>query len=218
MADEKARNGRDVPQLNWRYILFKWNDSDEEMAASARRWLQEIGVDRLCWEITDHPEDSFSRRFVAGLADLERDPPRDLGRQQSRQRDPRRDAARADRAAALAAGTAGRGPSRGAAGDSDARAERCRPVRFARRRATAGDWCASARSCSTITAECSIATSRAHGCPATSPPGGSADVPIEIPTPDRSGRYTLKFDLVSEGIDWFEACGSETTSATLVVR
>ena len=49
-------------------------------------------------------------------------------------------------------------------------------------------------------------------------PGASADVPIEIPTPDRSGRYMLKFDLVSEGIDWFEACGSETTSATLVVR
>ena len=28
---------------------------------------------------------------------------------------------------------------------------------------------------------------------------------------------TLKFDLVSEGIDWFEACGSETTTKALVV-
>jgi hypothetical protein len=28
----------------------------------------------------------------------------------------------------------------------------------------------------------------------------------------------LKFDLVSEGIDWFEQCGSETTTRTLVVR
>jgi len=27
----------------------------------------------------------------------------------------------------------------------------------------------------------------------------------------------LKFDLVSEGIDWFEACGSPTTMRTLVV-
>jgi len=27
----------------------------------------------------------------------------------------------------------------------------------------------------------------------------------------------LKFDLVSEGIDWFEACGSPTTSKTLLV-
>lgn len=28
---------------------------------------------------------------------------------------------------------------------------------------------------------------------------------------------TLKFDLVSEGIDWFEACGSPTTTKPLVV-
>ena len=35
MADEKRRSGRDLPFLNWRYILFKWNDSDEEMDARA---------------------------------------------------------------------------------------------------------------------------------------------------------------------------------------
>ena len=69
MADEKARHGRDVPHLNWRYILFKWNDHDEEMNA-ARRLAVETGVDRLCWEITDHPEDSFSRRFRPGTDDF----------------------------------------------------------------------------------------------------------------------------------------------------
>ena len=68
MADEKARHGRDVPHLNWRYILFKWNDHDEEMN-TARRLAVETGVDRLCWEITDHPEDSFSRRFRPGTDD-----------------------------------------------------------------------------------------------------------------------------------------------------
>ncbi len=68
MADEKARHGRDVPHLNWRYILFKWNDHDEEMD-TARRLAVESGVDRLCWEITDHPEDSFSRRFRPGTDD-----------------------------------------------------------------------------------------------------------------------------------------------------
>ena len=68
MADEKRKSGRDLPQLNWRYILFKWNDSDEEMNL-ARRMARDIGVDRLCWEVTDHPEDSFSRRFVAGSPD-----------------------------------------------------------------------------------------------------------------------------------------------------
>jgi hypothetical protein len=28
----------------------------------------------------------------------------------------------------------------------------------------------------------------------------------------------LKFDLVSEGIDWFERCGSPTTVKNLIVR
>ena len=48
--------------------------------------------------------------------------------------------------------------------------------------------------------------------------GARADVPITIAAPDRPGRYKLKFDLVSEGIDWFERCGSETTTKTLLVR
>ena len=48
-------------------------------------------------------------------------------------------------------------------------------------------------------------------------PGEETDVRIEIPAPERPGRYALKFDLVSEGIDWFERCGSETTTKTLVV-
>jgi hypothetical protein len=48
--------------------------------------------------------------------------------------------------------------------------------------------------------------------------GSGADVRIEIPTPSEPGRYALKFDLVSEGIDWFERCGSRTTVKALVVR
>ena len=54
--------------------------------------------------------------------------------------------------------------------------------------------------------------------PADIPPGGSADVTIEVPAPSTPGRYALKFDLVSEGIDWFEACGSEPTVKPLIVR
>jgi len=30
--------------------------------------------------------------------------------------------------------------------------------------------------------------------------------------------HALKFDLVSEGIDWIERCGSDTTTKTLWVR
>src|SRR6202011_380033 len=65
MADEKRRAGRDLPFLNWRYILFTWNDSDEEMQR-ARALADDIGVELLCWELTDHPEHAYSRRFVPG--------------------------------------------------------------------------------------------------------------------------------------------------------
>src|SRR5258708_84771 len=67
LCDEKKKNGFDVPFVNWRYILFTHNDSDEEMAL-ARTMAAGIGVDRLSWGITDHPEDMFSRRFMAGTA------------------------------------------------------------------------------------------------------------------------------------------------------
>ena len=57
-----------MPFLNWRYILFTWNDSDQEMNL-ARTQAADIGVDRLCWEITDHPEHAYSRRFAPGTGD-----------------------------------------------------------------------------------------------------------------------------------------------------
>ena len=38
-----------------------------------------------------------------------------------------------------------------------------------------------------------------------------------LPAIDTPGRYTLKFDLVNEGVDWFERCGSATTTRRLVV-
>jgi hypothetical protein len=39
-----------------------------------------------------------------------------------------------------------------------------------------------------------------------------------IPAVAKPGRYRLKFDLVSEGVDWFERCGSPTTAKKLWVR
>ncbi len=36
LLDERAKTGSDLPFVNWRYILFKWNDSDEEMDTRAR--------------------------------------------------------------------------------------------------------------------------------------------------------------------------------------
>jgi hypothetical protein len=48
--------------------------------------------------------------------------------------------------------------------------------------------------------------------------GEAVDVAIDVPAPAAPGRYALKFDLVSEGIDWFERCGSATTVRSLWVR
>ena len=52
----QARNGAgsEMPFINWRYILFQWNDSFGQMSKT-RRLARKIGVDRLTWEITDHP-------------------------------------------------------------------------------------------------------------------------------------------------------------------
>ena len=71
LAEIKKEKNSDTPFVNWRYILFRWNDSEEEMNL-ARRMADEMGIDRLCWEITDHPENSASERFVAGRPEYDR--------------------------------------------------------------------------------------------------------------------------------------------------
>jgi hypothetical protein len=49
------------------------------------------------------------------------------------------------------------------------------------------------------------------------PPGGTetVDVALEPPVP---GEYLLEFDLVSEGVAWFEMNGSATTTVKITVR
>ena len=81
----------------------------------------------------------------------------------------------------------------------------------------AGGWSGWARSCATSAARVLERDYARAWLPETLEPGARMDVPIEIVAPANPGRYTLKFDLVSEGIDWFEACGSPTTLKALVV-
>lgn len=61
---------RVYPIITYRMILFHWNDSDEEMNKT-RSLARDIGVDRLCWELTDHPEGCPSLRFRPGTKDYE---------------------------------------------------------------------------------------------------------------------------------------------------
>jgi hypothetical protein len=67
----KTRLGLRRPQIIWRYILFRWNDSDAEMA-EALALARELGVDRFYWEITDHPPGTPSERFVPGSKEFQR--------------------------------------------------------------------------------------------------------------------------------------------------
>jgi hypothetical protein len=216
MADEKQRARSDVPFLNWRYILFKWNDSDAEMAL-ARQLAHEIGVDRLCWELTDHPEDSYSRRFVPGSPDLEAIrqeiwDDNNLGNAIAGATPRARIDVRTLVPGVPLLARAGR-PLRVRTRVHNL-STRAFPAQasYGRRLVRLG-----AQLCDEGGAEIDRDFARAW-LPQAVAPGGRADVTIEILAPERPGRYALKFDLVSEGIDWFERCGSPTTTRRFWVR
>src|SRR5215203_654076 len=216
-AEEKRAAGRDVPFINWRYILFTHNDSDAEME-KARTMAAAIGVDRLCWELTDHPENLFSRRFVPGteaLAQIRREvwDDNNLGN--------------AIPGATPRAEIDVRGPVPVPGLPIVARHGRPVTLRARVRNASTRAFPAQAtygrrlvRLGAQLCAADGSLVNRDYErawLPRSLEPGARADVPITITAPAQPGRYSLKFDLVSEGIDWFEACGSPTTTKTLVV-
>jgi hypothetical protein len=214
-TDEKHRLGRDVPFINWRYILFTHNDSDAEMQR-ARQLAAEIGVDRLCWELTDHPEELFSRRFLPGTPDLEairREvwDDNNLGNAIPGAT-PRAEidvrgllpglplVARHGRTVTIHATVRNR-------------STRPFPARasYGRRLVRLG-----AQLCAADGSLVNRDYERAW-LPDSLAPGAQTRIPMSLKAPAEPGRYAIKFDLVSEGIDWFEACGSPTTTKTLVV-
>ena len=216
-ADEKRAGGRDVPFLNWRYILFTHNDSDQEMQL-ARETALSIGIDRLCWELTDHPENLFSRRFLRGTDDLARIrheiwDDNNLGN--------------AIPGATPRAEIDVRGPVPLPGLPLVARHGRPLTLRARVRNASTRPFPAQAtygRRLVRLGAQLCAADGSLMNrdyerawLPASLAPGARTEVPITITAPAEPGRYALKFDLVSEGIDWFEACGSPTTTKTLVV-
>jgi hypothetical protein len=215
MAEEKRRSGRDLPFLNWRYILFVWNDSDAEMNR-ARALAGEIGVDRLCWEITDHPEQAYSRRFVPGSIDLAA-----IRRETWDDNDIGNAIPGAMPRAQIDVRTLMPGaPLLTRTGHAFRVHTRVRNLSMRPFPAQASYGRRLVRLGAQLYETTGTLINRDYArawLPGTLGPGASVDVAIEIPAPPRSGRYTLKFDLVSEGIDWFERCGSQTTSRSLWV-
>jgi hypothetical protein len=214
-VDEKRASNRDVPFINWRYILFTHNDNDTEMQR-ARTLAAEIGVDRLCWELTDHPEDLFSRRFLPGTPDLDAI---------KREIWDDNNLGNAIPGATPRADIRVRGPvpglpliarpGRPLTLQATVRNDSTRPfpaqASYGRRLVRLG-----AQLCGPDGSLVNRDFERAW-LPAALAPGSEARVPITITAPSERGRYALKFDLVCEGIDWFEACGSPTTTKSLVV-
>jgi hypothetical protein len=214
-VDEKRARRMDVPFINWRYILFTHNDSDAEMDR-ARALAAETGIDRLCWEITDHPENMFSRRFAPGTPDYER-----IRREIWDDNNLGNAIPGATPRARIDIRTLLPGPLRAKAGGELRVKTRVhnlsgRPfpaqATYGRRLVRLG-----AQLCDAQGAVIDRDHARAW-LPADVGPHASADVHITVPAPAEPGRYALKFDLVSEGIDWFERSGSETTLKPLHVR
>jgi hypothetical protein len=214
-TEEKHKAGRDVPFINWRYILFTHNDSDEEMQ-KARAMATEMGVDRLAWEITDHPEDMYSRRFAPGSADhavIKHEIWDDNGLGNAIP-------GATPRAKIELKGVFGGLPLIARAGKAvEFRATvqnlSSRPfpaqASYGRRLVRLG-----AQLCDKDRRVINRDYERAW-LPAAVEPGTITELPVKVTAPDKPGRYALKFDLVCEGIDWFEACGSQTTTKTLFV-
>ena len=213
--DEKRRTGATLPVINWRYILFAWNDSEREMQR-ARALAAAYGVDRLCWEITDHPESAFSRRFAPGTPDHaavrhEIWDDNNLGNAIPGATPRARIAIR-------------QGNDRPLDGPAAATLRLDTRVRNLSQRPFAASAPHGRRLVRLGAQLCDgdgrvLDRDRARAwLPATIPPGGRADVAIDVPLPHTPGRYLLRLDLVSEGIDWFESCGSEPTVRELVVN
>jgi MoaA/NifB/PqqE/SkfB family radical SAM enzyme len=69
IARMKDEQGLSRPLLVWRYILFSWNDSQEEMDL-ARKLSREAGVDHLAWHLNAVEGQAQSPRYHVGSAGL----------------------------------------------------------------------------------------------------------------------------------------------------
>jgi hypothetical protein len=208
----KRRRGREVPFINWRYILFRWNDSFRQMAR-ARVLAKKAGVDRLTWEITDHPPGAASEKYRIGSPAWKRiffqiwdssqigsavKGTRYMAGIRTRRK---RLAVRVGEKTLLDVAVTNRG---GATWITQAFSGR----RWVRLGAQLHD--SDKRMLELNFARAFLPHPLARG--------EKAVVKIELPALGQSGTYWLKFDMVSEGADWFENGGSKVLWLPFSVR
>ncbi len=69
MVAMRNAQGKKRPLIVWRYILFAWNDSAEEMNL-ARKMAAEIGVGHLAWHLNGVETQHGSDRYYVGSPHL----------------------------------------------------------------------------------------------------------------------------------------------------
>lgn len=71
ICEAKARQGSTKPAVIWRYLVFRWNDSEPEIDAAIA--LSKLyGVDQFCLYLTHMPPNSSSYRLSPGSPGFER--------------------------------------------------------------------------------------------------------------------------------------------------
>ncbi len=200
----RDRLKQETPIVNWRYILFKWNDSFLRMR-TARKMALDAGIDRLVWEITDHPEEAKSRRYQIGTWRWNRirNEIWDVS-QLANAIDGKRFRAK------IRAGTAPIRLNAGQPGSIVVMVENTggalwpRHTRTGRRTVRLGaQLLDESRHLIDLNYSRAFLSNDLRA-------GDRASITIELPPINIPGRYFLKLDMVCEGVEWFESVGSET--------
>ena len=71
LCEARAAAGAQRPQITWRYLLFHWTDSSDQIDA-AIDLANEIGVDQLSLFLTQHPPEARSLRLAPGTPGFRR--------------------------------------------------------------------------------------------------------------------------------------------------
>ncbi|MCK4835494.1 MAG: radical SAM protein [Candidatus Aminicenantes bacterium] len=204
-VEERNKIGKEIPFINWRCILFKWNDSKQHMN-KIQKLAEKIGVDRFTWEITDHPEAGKSEKYQIGTKHWEKIFFEIW-----------------DTSGISNALKNKRFSAKIKVLSSPVKALVSKPTRVKVKVKNIGgaywpDHTFSGRRLIRLGAQLYDLTknlidqnyARAF-LPRPISAGQSATLDIELPEISEIGDYWLKFDMVSEGVDWFEPAGSTVT-------
>lgn len=210
-VEERNKTGREVPHVNWRCILFKWNDSRQQMK-KIKKLAEKTGVDRFTWEITDHPEEAKSEKYQIGTRHWKKifheiwDTSGISNAIKSRRFWAR---------------------IRVLSSSLPARADQAESVRVRIKNIGGAHWpdrTHSGRRLIRLGAQLfdkdrnlvELNYARAF-LPHSLSANQSATITIKLPALNRTGEFWLKFDMVSEGVDWFEPAGSKVVWTRFMV-